>query len=406
MAHFLATSPLFEEIETFQEADFEQFWNQANDSIELSDEEKNLFPGNLTPIQESQDEIMNSNHILFNFDHCADSLSNPMMTSVALQDIQPNSSQFDEILESEDMAMGESLYDMNTEIINSDDLQFIVEDSTVSDLPKNDSETERIRHKSQAEDIFEIHSYSQQPQQPQEPSIKTETIIVQAAPTKSTAPVYKSKGKVGPPAPKVQTPKKTQVLKTVQSGRVAKRQRKPVRHFDESSEEENDSDYTPEMSSNKIKKTRENSTSSNSNTISNNSSNRKAKLYEQGPFSDPDMERCRQNAVNAKINRDRKRNEKNSMQKEMSKLRRENQDLKKKNMKYRQRLTSFESRLAVLESLIRSQPRLDEMLKASGNADFVSKGFNDISQFDENFSVSSSGEDVVNDPSDVIYYSN
>jgi hypothetical protein len=56
--------------------------------------------------------------------------------------------------------------------------------------------------------------------------------------------------------------------------------------------------------------------------------------------------------------------------------------------------------------LIRSQPRLDEMLKASGNADFVSKGFNDISQFDENFSVSSSGEDVVNDPSDVIYYSN
>jgi len=366
-----------------------------------------LFPGNLTPIQESQDEIMNSNHILFNFDHCADSLSNPMMTSVALQDIQPNSSQFDEILESEDMAIGDTLYDMNTEIINSDDLQFIVEDnSTVSDLPKNDSESERIRHKSQAEDIFEIHSYSQQPQQPQQPCIKTETIIVQAAPTKSTAPVYKSKGKTGPPAPKVQTPKKTQVLKQVQNGRVAKRQRKPVRHFDESSEEENDSDYEPEMSSNQNKRTRENSTSKSNTTISNNSSNRKAKLYEQGPFSDPDMERCRQNAVNAKINRDRKRNEKNSMSKEMSKLRRENQDLKKKNQKYRQRLTSFESRLAVLESLIRSQPRLDEMLKASGNADLLSKGFNNISQFDENFSVSSSGEDVVNDPSDVIYYSN
>ena len=403
MAHFLATSTLFEEIETFQEADFEQFWNQANESIELSDEEKNLFPGNLTPIHESQDEIMNSSHIHFDFD----SLSNPMMTSVALQDIQPNSSQFDEILNSEDMAIGDTLYDMNTEIINSDDLQFIVEDnSTVSDLPKNDSETERIRHKSQAEDIFEIHSYSQQPQQPQEPCPKTETIIVQAAPTKSTAPVYKSKGKVGPPTSKVQTPKKTQVLKTVQNGRVAKRQRKPVRHFDESSEEENDSDYEPEMSSNKIKKTRENSTSKSNSTISNNSSNRKAKLYEQSPFSDPDMERCRQNAINAKINRDRKRNEKNSMQKEMSKLRRENQDLKKKNQKYRQRLTSFESRLAVLESLIRSQPRLDEMLKASGNADLLSKGFNDISQFDENFSVSSSGEDVINDPSDVIYYSN
>lgn len=304
---------------------------------------------------------MNSSHIHFDFD----SLSNPMMTSVALQDIQPNSSQFDEILNSEDMAIGDTLYDMNTEIINSNDLQFIVEDATVSDLPKNDSETERIRHKSQAEDIFEIHSYSQQPQQPQEPCTKTEIIIVQAAPTKSAAPVYKSKGKVGPPAAKVQTPKKTQVLKTVQNGRVAKRQRKPVKHFDESSEEENDSDYQPDMSSNKNKKTRENSTSKSNTTISNNSSNRKAKLYEQSPFSDPDMERCRQNAINAKINRDRKRNEKNSMQKEMSKLRRENQDLKKKNQKYRQRLTSFESRLAVLESLIRSQPRLDEMLKAS-----------------------------------------
>jgi hypothetical protein len=92
-----------------------------------------LFPGNLTPIHESQGEIMNSSHIHFDFD----SLSNPMMTSVALQDIQPNSSQFDEILNSEDMAIGDTLYDMNTEIINGDDLQFIVEDnSTVSDLPK------------------------------------------------------------------------------------------------------------------------------------------------------------------------------------------------------------------------------------------------------------------------------
>merc|ERR1711935_629134 len=177
---------------------------------------------------------------------------------------------------------------------------------------------------------------------------------------------------------------------------VAKRQRKPVRHFDESSEEENDSDYEPEMNSNKNKRTRENSTSKSNTTISNNSSNRKAKLYEQGPFSDPDMERCRQNAVNAKINRDRKRNEKNSMSKEMAKLRRENQDLKKKNQKYRTRLTDFESRLQLLETFIRSNPRMDEMLKASGNADFVSVTSINKNQFDEIFSSnSSSGEEVV-----------
>merc|ERR1712020_358727 len=103
-----------------------------------------------------------------------------------------------------------------------------------------------------------------------------------------------------------------------------------------------------------------------------------------------------------KINRDRKNKEKNAMTKEMAKLRRENQELKKKNQKYRTRLTDFESRLQLLETFIRSNPRMDEMLKASGNADFVSTSINK-NQFDEIFSSnSSSGEEVVDEA--IIYY--
>merc|ERR1711935_474641 len=140
-------------------------------------------------------------------------------------------------------------------------------------------------------------------------------------------------GKVGPPT--VQK-KNTEVLKKVQNGRATKRLRKPVKRFadSESENDENDSDC-------------------------------KVKLYEHEPFSDPEMERCRQNAINAKVNRDRKNKEKNKMGQEMAKLRRENQDLKKKNQKYRTRLTDFESRLQLLETFIRSNPRMDEMLKSS-----------------------------------------
>merc|ERR1711972_1074793 len=131
----------------------------------------------------------------------------------------------------------------------------------------------------------------------------------------------------------------------------------------------NDSDYEEKSSTNKSKKS-VNSSSSTSKSTS--AGNRKVKLYEQEPFSDPEMERCRQNAINAKINRDRKNKEKNAMTKEMAKLRRENQDLKKKNQKYRTRLTDFESRLQLLETFIRSNPRMAQMFKASGNADFGS----------------------------------
>ena len=48
------------------------------------------------------------------------------------------------------------------------------------------------------------------------------------------------------------------------------------------------------------------------------------RLYEAQPFDDPVKERCRRNAINAKLNRERKAKEKEALNRQMSLLRREN----------------------------------------------------------------------------------
>ena len=49
------------------------------------------------------------------------------------------------------------------------------------------------------------------------------------------------------------------------------------------------------------------------------------RLYEARPFDDPVKERCRRNAINAKLNRERKAKEKEALARQMSLLRKENQ---------------------------------------------------------------------------------
>merc|ERR1711936_975182 len=120
-----------------------------------------------------------------------------------------------------------------------------------------------------AEDIFEIHSYCSQRSQVE--VVSSNLPEVNAEPVAATPKVYKSKGKVGPPA--VQN-ENTEVLNKVQNGRVTKRLRKPVKRFaaeSESENDENDSDYEVKSSTNKTKK----SINSNSNTSSKSSGNRK-----------------------------------------------------------------------------------------------------------------------------------
>merc|ERR1712203_531703 len=270
----------------------------------------------------------------FNFDQ--DDLNNPMMISVALDQIQTRpSNDF-----CADMDLGEATDIFNIDLLNSgniDNLEVILDDPeavgssnpVTHDIPIVIEEVQTcqtvpnpVQNLRSAEDIFEIHSYCSQKSQNEvvgsnPPQVNPEPVV------SATPKVYKSKGKVGPPTVQKEN---TEVLKKVQNGRVTKRLRKPVKRFAESESEndENDSDYEEKSSTNKSKKS-VNSSSCTSKSTS--AGNRKVKLYEQEPFSDPEMERCRQNAINAKINREKKNKEKNKMSQEMAKLRRENQDL-------------------------------------------------------------------------------
>jgi len=87
------------------------------------------------------------------------------------------------------------------------------------------------------------------------------------------------------------------------------------------------------------------------------------RLYEQKPFEDPELERCRQNALFAKMNRDRKRKEKEDIQKSLETLRRENERLKKKEAAAAERATQAEERLARLEAILR-RSRLEGLVAA------------------------------------------
>ena len=59
------------------------------------------------------------------------------------------------------------------------------------------------------------------------------------------------------------------------------------------------------------------------------------KLYEQEPFENPALERCRQNALNAKLNREKKKVAREQMEREVARLRSENARLRSENARLR-----------------------------------------------------------------------
>merc|ERR1719273_465763 len=252
---------------------------------------------------------MNSNPVLLNFDGG----QNPLLSSVAA---------LDDVTATTDLPSGD-LFDLMTVEAGDGRMDFSLETPEPEEIVVDFHEAEKS-DKTAADEVMSIHSYSQ-------PQIKD-------------------------------TPEHTTVekpLKKVQVGRVAKRQRKPVRHFDETSEDSEVEDVRPPL-----RKRHKSNSSSKSFTTS----SKKVKLYEMDAFEDPEMEKCRQNAINAKMNRDKKKNEKTTLQKEMGKLRRENEELKKKNSRYRTKLTSVEARVQAMEAFIQSNG-LGSLLKASGNDD-------------------------------------
>lgn len=93
----------------------------------------------------------------------------------------------------------------------------------------------------------------------------------------------------------------------------------------------------------------------------------KKKLYNSGPFVDPEMEKQRMNAINAKKNRDRKKKEKMSMQNELTKLKTENSGLKRVANKMKSRADTAEAELLRLQEVLKAN-NLGELLKPKGNA--------------------------------------
>ena len=286
MDNFTVSTPLFEEIEElnlgFQTQDFERTWNNL-DLGSLSDEEKTMQAD-------------------FNFNMDQEDKS-PMLTSAVAEAINDA-----------------PMYSVNT-IDFADGLTFSItepfgEETMVDPIlinagVKNDEAATAV------ENIKYIHSYS---------------LPVETQP--------EEKPKVVAEVKPVEKPS----LRQVQSGRVTKRQRKPVKKFADSSDDDSDAEFEPKKAN----------------------SGRKVKLYQMPEFkNDPAMEQKRQNAINAKINRDRKKKEKNALQSQMQVLRDENKSLQKKNRKYRTKLSSLERRLEIMEAVISSHG-LNSAVKASG----------------------------------------
>lgn len=81
-------------------------------------------------------------------------------------------------------------------------------------------------------------------------------------------------------------------------------------------------------------------------------SNGKKKLYTAGPFTDPEKEKCRINALNAKKNREKKKQERQKMIDELNRLKSENQVLKRRSIKMTERASNAEAELQRLRDLL------------------------------------------------------
>jgi len=82
----------------------------------------------------------------------------------------------------------------------------------------------------------------------------------------------------------------------------------------------------------------------------------KRKLYEMAPLNDPAAEKCRQNALNAKINRDRKKKQLQEAETEINKLRSENKELRFEAEEIREELAEARRELEELREQMKFNP--------------------------------------------------
>jgi hypothetical protein len=83
-------------------------------------------------------------------------------------------------------------------------------------------------------------------------------------------------------------------------------------------------------------------------------SNGRPKLYAERPFKNPELERARLNAINAKKNRDRKKLENAGMRREMDVLRARNAMIAKSLRRYELRVERAERELKLIRTLLHS----------------------------------------------------
>merc|ERR1719507_1310977 len=91
--------------------------------------------------------------------------------------------------------------------------------------------------------------------------------------------------------------------------------------------------------------------------------NKKQKLYEMEPLKDPVAERNRLNALNAKKNRDRKKQQLQEADEEISRLREENDDLREEGDRIKDDLANAKRELDAL--------RQELKLRGGENASFL-----------------------------------
>jgi hypothetical protein len=96
-------------------------------------------------------------------------------------------------------------------------------------------------------------------------------------------------------------------------------------------------------------------------------SNGKQKLYTQKPFKNPELERARLNAINAKMNRDRKKLEAAGLRREVERLRKENEELKKSRSCLNSRAAKAEEELARIKQALGTSDLASLLKWSSGN---------------------------------------
>jgi len=84
-------------------------------------------------------------------------------------------------------------------------------------------------------------------------------------------------------------------------------------------------------------------------------SRRKRKLYEMEPLADPVAERNRLNALNAKKNRDRKKQQLQLAEEEIDKLREENDELRAESENFKDQLDEARQELALLKQMFKAR---------------------------------------------------